>query len=163
MGALIRRLGVLGVLASLALGLAPVASAATWATFGTPTAKSTYGTGVQFSQPVTIDKPVARVELLLTVADAIGPTVIQVPAPRPRPDRRRSATSSTPPATATCCRTRRSSPAGASSPRATRPTSQLGPVLRVTYADDRFTWQTDPARSSGSTGTREAPTSGGER
>ncbi len=78
---LVRRLAALGLLASLALGLAPVASAATWATFGTPIATSTYGTGVEFSQPVTVDKRLARVELLLTVANAIGPTVVEVPAP----------------------------------------------------------------------------------
>ncbi len=142
MGQLIRRLCLVGVLGSLAFGLAPVAAAATWATFGTPTATSTYGTGVQFSQPVTIDRSVARVELLLTVADAIGPTVIGLPAP--------PATGATVlshlldtsgdghllPNTPIAARWRLTS--------ADSPTEvELGPVLRLTYADDRYTWQTE--------------------
>ena len=36
----------------------------TW-TFGTPTADSTFGKGIVFSQPVTIDRPIGRVEILL--------------------------------------------------------------------------------------------------
>jgi hypothetical protein len=141
-GRLIRRLGVLGVLAGLALGLAPVASAATWATFGTPTAESTYGAGVQFSQPVTIEKPVARVELLLTVAGAIGPTVIGVPAPT---------------ATGTTVLSHLLDTSGGghlfpNTPLAARwrlvaagdsTDTEMGPVVRLTYADDRFDWKTE--------------------
>ena len=44
-------------------------------------ATSSFTTGVEFSQPVTLEKPPARVELLLTSADAIGPTVFVVPNP----------------------------------------------------------------------------------
>jgi hypothetical protein len=141
-GGLIRRLGVLGVLASLVLSLAPVASAATWASFGTPTAKSTYGTGIQFSQPVTIDKPVARVELLLTVADAIGPTVIQLPAPTatgPTVLRHLLDTSGDGhllPNTPIVARWRLVAADDSID-------VEVGPVLRLTYADDRFQWQTE--------------------
>lgn len=142
MGGLIRRLGVLGVLGSLVLSLAPVASAATWASFGTPTAKSTYGTGIQFSQPVTIDKPVARVELLLTVADAIGPTVIQLPAPTatgPTVLRHLLDTSGDGhllPNTPIVARWRLVAADDSID-------VEVGPVLRLTYADDRFQWQTE--------------------
>ena len=64
----------------LLLGLVPtVAGASSW-TFGTPTADSTFGKGIVFSQPITIDKPIGRAEILLTVADAIGPTVFALPS-----------------------------------------------------------------------------------
>ena len=73
-----RRLLALLVMGWLVLGLAPVAAAATttWADFGAPSATSSFKTGVEFTQPVTVSKPAGRVELLLTSADAIGPTVI---------------------------------------------------------------------------------------
>jgi len=142
MGKLTLRLAVLVGLATLATGLAPTASAASWATFGTPTAKSTFGTGVEFRQPVTLDKAVGRVEILLTVADAIGPTVVVVPAP----DGTIAATlsylldttgnGSLLPNTPIVARWRLTA---ADDPADTA----LGPTLRVTYADDRFTWRTE--------------------
>ena len=142
MGGLTRR--VLAVMAAggLLLGLVPVTSAATWVEFGTPTVESSFETGVRFSQPVTVAKPAGRVELLLTVADAIGPTVIVVPDP---------------PVAASTTLTHS---AGADSdghflpntPLVARwrlvaaddPTDvQVGPEIRVTYADDRFAWKTE--------------------
>ena len=63
----------------LLLGLVPTVAGASSGTFGTPTADSTFGKGIVFSQPITIDKPIGRVEILLTFADAIGPTVFEVP------------------------------------------------------------------------------------
>jgi hypothetical protein len=141
-GGLSRRLAALGLLAVLGLGLPPAAAGAAWATFGTPTARSTYGTGVEFSQPVSIDRSLSRVELLLTVADAIGPTVVVLPAP----DGTGSATlrheldttgdSHLPPNTPIVARWRLVA--------ADDPTDTLvGPAVRVTYADDRFSWQTE--------------------
>jgi hypothetical protein len=143
MGGLSRRLAALGLLATIGLGLVPAAAAASWATFGTPTARSTYGTGVEFSQPVTIDQAVGRVELLLTVADAIGPTVVVV---LPAPDGTGPTTlshlldttgdSHLMPNTPIVARWRLVS--------ADDPTDTIiGPALRVTYADDRFNWQTE--------------------
>jgi hypothetical protein len=137
---LTRRLAVLGLLAGVALGMAPAASAATWARFGTPTATSTYGTSIEFDQPVTIDKRVSRVELLLTVADAIGPTVIQLAAP--------TATGPT-----VLTHLLDTSGGGHLFPNtrlqarwrlvgADDTDIELGPALRVTYADERFHWQT---------------------
>ncbi len=142
MGGLTLRLSVVGLLGALVLALAPTAAGASWATFGTPTARSTFGTGVEFRQPVSIDKAVARVELLLTVADAIGPTVIVLPAP--------AATGSTtlshlldttgdghlPPNTPIVARWRL---VASDDPADT----VLGPELRVIYADERFAWQTE--------------------
>ena len=63
----------------LLLGLVPtVAGASSW-TFGTPIADSTFDKGIVFSQPITIDKPIGRVEILLTFPDAVGPTVFVLP------------------------------------------------------------------------------------
>jgi hypothetical protein len=141
MGRLIRRLAVLGVLSTIVLGLAPVASAATLATFEPPTAVAAYGSGIQFSQPVTILKPVVRVELLLTVADAIGPTIVQVAPPAGIGQREFSHFLDTSgdghllPNTPIVARWRL---VGAEDPADV----VLGPVVRLTYRDDRFDWQT---------------------
>ncbi|MFL5677794.1 MAG: peptidase MA family metallohydrolase, partial [Chloroflexota bacterium] len=79
MAAIARRL-VAGVIAiTFVATLAPAVAAAD-PTFGTPTATSTFGKGIDFSQPITADEPVARAELLLTVANAIGPNITEVPA-----------------------------------------------------------------------------------
>lgn len=135
-----RALGLWMVLA-LALPLVPVAVAADWAQFGKPTATSSFTTGVDFRQPVTIDRPVARAELLLTIADAIGPVVIALPGAIGT-----GATSLTYhfdpavdghlyPNTRLVARWRLVSaddPADVS----------LGPEISLTFADDRFTWQT---------------------
>ncbi len=127
----------------LVLGLAPVAGAATttWVDFGAPSASSSFEAGVEFRQPVTVSKPAGRVELLLTSADAIGPTVVVVPGP---------------PTTGSATLTYRLDPADghilANTPMVARwrliaaddPTQiQLGPDVRITYADDRFTWKTE--------------------
>jgi len=67
--------------ALLVVGVAaPVAAAeaADLADFGTPTAAGTFGQDIEFRQPVTIARPLERVELLVTYADGLGPTVIPV-------------------------------------------------------------------------------------
>lgn len=142
MGELTRRLAVLGLLATTVLGLAPAASAASWATFGTPTATSTFGTGIEFRQPVTLDRAVSRVELLLTVADAIGPTVTVLAAPGGTGASTLSHLLDTTgdghllPNTPIVARWRLVS---ADDPADT----VTGPPLRLTYADERFSWQTE--------------------
>jgi hypothetical protein len=82
MGRVMRRqlLALVGA-AGLLIGVVPVTMAADWATFGSPTVESSFETGVRFSQPVTVSQAPARAELLLTIADALGPTVINVPNP----------------------------------------------------------------------------------
>jgi hypothetical protein len=142
MGGLTRRHLLAVVMAGgLLLGLAPVATAAEWADFGTPTVESSFETGVTFTQPVTVSSPAARVELLLTVGDAIGPTVIEVPYP--------------PIGGANTLRHTLDPADGhilVNTPLVARwrliaaddPTDeQIGPEIRVTYADDRFAWKTE--------------------
>ena len=144
MGELIRRLAALMALAAVVLSVAPgaAAAAAPWATFGQPTAHSTYGTGVTFSQPVTVDQRVARVELLLTVANAIGPTVFALPAPSGTGPTVLSHLLDTSgdghllPNTPLTARWRLI-PSDSSS------AVEVGPVVQMTYVDDRFTWQTE--------------------
>ena len=140
---LIRRSLALVMAVGLLISVVPVAAAADWATFGTPTATPDYGTGITFEQPVTVTAPAGRVELLLTYADAIGPTIIEVPFPpiagantlthilktggqRPPhaeyPDRRPMAARPAPTPTAGV---------------------EVGPEVRVVYADDRFDWKTE--------------------
>jgi Peptidase MA superfamily len=142
MGRLTRLLTTAGLLATLTLSVAPVASAASWATFGSATARSTYGTGVEFSQSVTLERAIIRVELLLTIANAIGPTLVEVPAPARTGPLTLSHLLDTsgdghlPPNTSITARWRliaSDDPADVA----------LGPEVRVTYADDRFTWQTE--------------------
>ena len=69
----------------LLLGLVPAVAAAEPVTFGTPTADSTFGKGDRLQPAGHCHGPIGRVELLLTVADAIGPTVSR----SGRADRRR--------------------------------------------------------------------------
>ena len=127
--------------AGLLLSLAPTTAAATWATFGTPTAKSTFGKGIGFDQPVTITEAGSRVELLLTFADAIGPTVTEVDASPVAGANTLHYTLDTSgpahliPNTPIVARWRLIA--------ADDPTDvALGPELRIVYADDRFQWQT---------------------
>ncbi len=129
-----------GLSAGLSLGVVPaVAGASSW-TFGTPTADSTFGTGIVFSQPITIDRPIGRVEILLTFADAVGPTVFEVPGVPAAPSTTLTYTLDTSgndhliPNTPVVARWRVVSD--------DKPSEVgLGPELRVTYDDDRFTWR----------------------
>ena len=67
------RVRVLAVVAMLVLGLAlPGAVVAADVDFGTPSATSTFGTGVEFVQPVTLAQAAARVEVLITTADSLS-------------------------------------------------------------------------------------------
>jgi peptidase MA superfamily protein len=124
----------------LLLGLVPHAVAASSWTFGTPTADSTFGKGIVFNQPITIDKPIGRVEILLTFADAVGPTVFEVPGLPAGPSATLTYTLDTSgnnhliPNTPIVAQWRVIS--------ADEPTEiGLGPELRVVYDDDRFTWK----------------------
>lgn len=132
---------VLGTVAIASAGLlAPVHAASGWAEFGIPTAQSSFAGRVTFSQPVTTDREVERVELLLTFANAVGPTVIPVPAPSGS-----GATTLTHrfdpsvdghllPNTPITARWRI---IGADGPADV----EIGPVVRIIYADDRFAWK----------------------
>jgi len=139
MGPVVGRIVSLLVTLAVVLSLAPAVAAAPPPVFGTPTATSTFGTGIDFTQPITTSEPIARVELLLTIADSIGPNVTEVPKP----------------ATGAGELTYRLDTAGQlhmipNTPVVARwrvfPASDhehgvLGPELRVVYADDRFDWK----------------------
>ncbi len=82
MGRLSRRLAVAIVaVVAVAAAVAPAAAAASFATFGKPTATGSFGQDIVFEQPVTVDRPIGTAELLVTFADAIGPTVIEATPP----------------------------------------------------------------------------------
>jgi Peptidase MA superfamily len=134
-----RRVLALLVAAGLLLGVVPTVAAASPVTFGTPTADSTFGKGIVFTQPITIERPIGRVELLLTVADAIGPTITEVPGVPASGSATLTYTLDTSgndhmiPNTPVVAEWRVVSPDGAE--------VGLGPELRVVYDDDRFTWR----------------------
>lgn len=141
MGRLTHRVVALAVAVGLLLGMVPVVAAASSATFGTPTADSTFETGVVFKQPVTVSAPIGRVEILLTIADAIGPEVVEVPSPPAVGASTLTYTLDTSgnahmiPNTGIVARWRLFA---AGDPTAVA----LGPELRLVYADDRFQWKT---------------------
>jgi hypothetical protein len=138
----VRPVAAVVLAAGLLLGVVPHgAAAATLGTFGTPTATSAFEKGVTFSQPVTVNVALKRAELLITSANAIGPAVIEVPAP---------ATGATTlsrvldpntdghilPNTKMVARWRLVSAAD--------PTVvEVGPEVTIIYADDRFQWRSE--------------------
>ena len=63
------------------LHVPPVAAADGPGTFGQPTADSSFIDGIDFRQPVTIERTVTRAELLFAFGDGIGQTVISVEPP----------------------------------------------------------------------------------
>ena len=132
---------IVAVLAMLlSVGQARVA-AATWAEFGTPTASSSFESGVSFSQPVTLSEPAGRVELLVTQPSSIGPEVIDVPNPPPAgattlADALTRGDDFLVPNTRLKARWRVTA--------ANDPTKvALGPEVATTFADDRFGWKTE--------------------
>ena len=137
-----RRVAALAMTGGLLLALAPAALAADLADFGTPTVKSDYGTGITFEQPVSVTQPIRRLELLLTFADAIGPTIIEVPNPPTsgsttlRHVLETDGSDHLLPNTPVVARWR----LVATDPAAG---TETGPEIRVVYEDDRFDWKTD--------------------
>jgi hypothetical protein len=139
--ALTRRTGLLpALLVGLAVVVAaPPVRAAAPVEFGTPTAESRFGVGLEFRQPVELAASVDRVELLLTFPSAIGPLAIETVVPtrsgqttlEHRFDL--SADGHLLPNTVVEARWRLRASDGA---------SYLGPVVEIRYEDDRFAWQT---------------------
>ncbi len=119
-----------------------VAAATGWAEFGTPTATSSFETGVTFSQPVTIDRELRRVELLLGTAGADVQSVILVPPPAGsgattlRHELDPGADGHIMPNTPLIARWRL---VGADDPN----DIEVGPEVRLTFEDDRFDWRTE--------------------
>ncbi len=129
---------VLTALLVLMSSAAPVMGASR-ATFGQPSATSSYGQGIQFDQPVDVAADVRRVELLLTVADAIGPEVVEVDGRLTPGQKTLSYTLDTSgpshliPNTRIVARWRLVGSDGVAT---------LGPETSIVYADDRFDWRT---------------------
>jgi hypothetical protein len=133
-----RAIATFAVLAALA-GPAAAPVRAADPVFGTPTIDAAFGEGVELTQPVTLDETPARVEVLLTFADAPGPLVVELPPP--------TSTGSTTlrhqvsvdadghilPNTPVSARWR-----------ITNDDDEpvLGPEVDIVYADERFDWQT---------------------
>ena len=128
------------VAAALCLGSVPTAMAASPA-FGRPTATAEFAKRIVFRQPVTVDEPIAKAELLITFADAIGPTVLEVAPPGPG-DKTLTETFSLAddgfiaPNTPVSARWRLY-------PEATPDRPVTGPEVSILYADDRFEWKTE--------------------
>ncbi|MFL5675521.1 MAG: peptidase MA family metallohydrolase [Chloroflexota bacterium] len=134
-----RLLLVVAVIALLGT-LAPTAVAAAEPTFGTPTATSKFDVGIDFNQPFHADGALSRAELLLTFADAIGPSVVEVPLTATNGETlsyklETAGQRHLIPNTAIKARWR-------IFPASDPEHGVLGPELRTVYADDRFDWKT---------------------
>ena len=107
--------------------------------FGTPTIDAAFGEGVELTQPVTLDEAPARVEVLLTFADAAGPLVVELPTPTTigattlRHAVNVAADGHILPNTPVSARWRITPEEGA---------PVLGPAVETIYADERFDWKT---------------------
>ena len=135
-----RLLGLIAILALL-VGTTPTAIAASFATFGTPSASGDFGEDIVFRQPVTLDGPIEKAELLITFADAIGPTVIEVPAPAGTGAQELRYTL----ALAEQGHILPNTPLRASwrlFPRGDPSAAVTGPSVKHAYADKRFDWRT---------------------
>lgn len=121
-------------------GAARVAAATGWADFGTPTATTSFMTGISFNQPVTVDRELGRVELLLGSADG-GQTVIALPPPAGtgtltlRHTLDPTADGHIVPNTPLEARWRLIGADDSAD-------IDVGPEIRVTVTDDRFEWRT---------------------
>lgn len=137
---MVRLIAALLVSAGVLLGSVPVALAAS-TTFGTPTAKASFGKDVVFTQPVRLDEAVSSAEILVTFPGAAGPTVFEVPAPSGTGQQTLtytfdlSADAHFAPNTRLSARWRLFPTAAPDAP-------VTGPSVSITYADDRFDWKT---------------------
>jgi len=140
-GPLTHRLMPVVAAAGLLLSLAPAVGAAVPPTFGTPTATSTFDSGIDLAQPITVSETIGRAELLLTFANAIGPTITEVPVPPSGGAHSLTYHLDTSgqqhliPNTPIVARWR-------VFPASDPEHGVLGPELPVVYADDRFGWKT---------------------
>jgi hypothetical protein len=118
-------------------GLAASPASAAVATFGEPSARASFGTDIVFDQPVDLQAPPSRVEVLISFPGAAGPLVTEVPAPSGAGHqalryRLLIADGHISPNTRVTARWRLT--AGAA--------TQIGPPVSVLYTDTRFDWQT---------------------
>jgi hypothetical protein len=132
---------VLAVVAALAVIAGPAVTPVRAAdpVFGKPTIDSTFGQGVDLTQPVTLDETPARVEVLLTYADPDRALVVELPPPTSigattlRHQISVGADGHIYPNTPISARWRITPADGP---------PILGPIVETTYVDERFDWQT---------------------
>jgi Peptidase MA superfamily len=133
------------VVAALIVGLLELGVPAAYAagpavTFGTPTATASYGTSIGFVQPVALGPPPRRVEVLLDFPGSDGPLVVDETDQASgggSVDLRHTidiADGHLLPNSVISARWRVLGSDG---------TTSVGPSVSVTYADDRFHWQTE--------------------
>jgi hypothetical protein len=141
MGRLSRAVALsIGLLASALTAGAPPALAG-GIEFGTPSATVAYGQTIEFVQPVDIAVPIARAEIRLRFADALGPQVIEVAPPAGEGSHVLRYTFDLTSGGHLLPNT----PVSASwTLYAAAPADAIvgGPSVSATYRDDRFDWQT---------------------
>ena len=135
-----RGFGSLLLATGLLLVAAPAVMAADPVTFGTPTATSEFGKEIVFRQPTVVNEPIATAELLLTFPGALGPTLIDVEAPRGTGDRLLTESFDAVEGGLTPNTTLKAQ--WRLYPSASPDAPVTGPTVTVTYVDDRFDWQT---------------------
>ncbi len=127
--------------AALVLGLLPAGVAAATPTFEQPSARATFGTEITFSQAFDSPEPLARVEILLTFPDSLGPFVAQAAGATAAGARELtylwsiSTDGHLAPNTPITARWRLV-PEDRTQP------PVVGPPVRIVYADTRFKWRT---------------------
>ncbi len=117
------------------LGAAPASAAV--ATFGDPSARANFGTEVVFEQPVALQEPPTRVEVLISFPGAPGPlvTAVRPPSGAGRQTLRYRlliADGHISPNTRVTARWRLTAAAA----------TEIGPPVSLLYADTRFDWKT---------------------
>jgi hypothetical protein len=138
MARLIGRAALIAVACAAFMGAgAGSVAAADSVAFGTPTATSTFGTGLEFKQPVTLAAIPERVEVLIATPGSIGPDVVPVlPGTASGSStldyKLDLADGHVVPNTTFNVRWRIVDQAGK---------TWVGPAVTQTYADDRFTWK----------------------
>lgn len=143
MGAVIRRLVVGCASAAIVLGSIGVnVVAAAGVTFDSPSASSTFGKTLVFSQPIGVGaSAVTRTELLVLFPDSLGPALIEVPQTTTLDAGQHTLTFSWDPATDGHIVPNTVLTATWQVTTADGAVAQ-GPPLRYRYLDDRFDWQT---------------------
>jgi Peptidase MA superfamily len=138
-GRALGRLAALLAVVALAAGIAVAPVAAAGVSFSDPKATPTYGTGIDFDQPVSGGGiAVKRIEILVTQPGSTGPQVTELPVTGPLGSltlhyRLEEGAPHIYPNTILTARWRIVDTAGG---------IHLGPTVTTTYTDTRFNWQT---------------------
>ena len=123
------------VLVSAAIGSSAASVAAASITFGTPTASSTFGKSIDFSQPYSANGSLNEVDIVMTFPGVFGPSVTRIDNPGSGSFvyQLDASTGNFEPNTKIVAHFEVTFADG---------TVSRGPDVQVTYVDDRFQWQT---------------------